>query len=94
MAELHGQLRLFDVIEDRPPKVATPAPSGEPIWTEYRPSNPVRCDDCLTVLFNAKGHGPRTRSARWKRTTPKGQLYLCAAHAQDRRLFDNQREGT
>lgn len=94
MAELRGQLRLFEVTEPRPPKATTPAPQGDPKWTQYRPSNPVRCDDCLTVLIGMNGHGPRTRHARWKRTTPNAVMYLCSAHAEDRRVEDQQKGTT
>jgi hypothetical protein len=79
----------LDGFEDAP--VRRPrrrAPSGVPRWTRYAAKAPVKCDDCLAVLAEARGHGPATRSARWRRATGGTELLLCYAHAQQRRQED------
>ncbi len=53
---------------------------------------PVKCDDCMLVLAQAKGDGPAALSAKWKRAvrTPDGltDFLLCFHHAAARRIDD------
>jgi len=86
MAELPGQLPMFDMEPTRVRKNPAPSPTGVPKWQPYKKANPERCDDCLAVLI-ANG-GPRCRRAIWRRVTRTSELLLCNAHAQDRRVED------
>lgn len=72
----------------RPKK--TPAPTAaKPVWEQYRPVVPRKCDDCMAVLAETGGQGPHSRTAAWKRKTGKNFLLLCYPHAQQRREADH-----
>jgi hypothetical protein len=82
------QQPLFDI--DSPP-VRVPKrrlPAGKPRWIKYRPVNMVKCDDCMLLLALAKGNGPASQPAKWRRVTTDSDLLLCYGHAQERRRDD------
>lgn len=79
---------LFEVANPPVAKVKRPQGRSRPAWTKYRPVNPVKCDDCCLVLALAKGDGPATRQARWRRVQDGADLLLCYAHADVRRKED------
>jgi hypothetical protein len=81
----HDQPTLFEV--DTPPvKVPKRKPAGEgkATWTAYKTQRGAKCDDCLTVLYEAKGEAPASRPARWRRKqgeldSSKAAKKVCAA---------------
>jgi hypothetical protein len=79
---------LFEVKPPRIVKVKRAQGKSKPRWAKYRPKNPVKCDDCMLVLALAKGRGPASRQARWKRVQDAADQLLCYAHAQVRRDED------
>jgi hypothetical protein len=85
----HDQPTLFEV--DTPPvKVPKRKPAGEgkATWTAYKTQRGAKCDDCLTVLYEAKGEAPASRPARWRRKQGELDLLLCYAHADVWRILD------
>lgn len=57
-------------------------------WARYKAVRPVRCDDCVQVLYEAKGAAPLCRQAKYRRVAESGDRYLCLAHAQQWREDD------
>jgi hypothetical protein len=43
-----------------------------------------KCDDCLTVLYNARGIAPVSRLARWRCKQGGAVLMLCHGHKRAR----------
>lgn len=83
------QSGLFVVQQPPVRKVTRKSTSNaKPTWTRYRPVNVVKCDDCMLVLFLAKGEAPASRPARWKRKQGGEYLLLCYQHAELRREED------
>lgn len=81
---------LFDVPEGTPvraPRRSAP-PASEPIWTRYRPKNPVKCDHCMRVLAETNGTGPIAQTARYRRRAGGTDEVLCYPHAQLQRDAD------
>lgn len=62
--------------------------TSKPSWSKYRPINAVKCDDCMLILFLAKGEAPASRPARWKRRQGTDYVLLCYQHAELRRAED------
>lgn len=89
MAHPVDQEVLFDVgpVPVKVPKRQTTS-AARPRWTKYRPKSPEKCDDCMLVLALAKGNGPVSRQAKWRRKQGATDLLLCHAHAQARRDED------
>lgn len=90
---MNDQPALFEV--DTPPVRVPkrPAAAGKVTWTAYKTQHGMPCDDCLAVLFEAKGEGPASRPARWRRAVRDAagkvsDLLLCYAHADVRRAAD------
>lgn len=86
------QPALFEV--DTPP-VRVPkrnAGTGKPKWSAHSPVKPVKCDDCMRVLLEAKGEGPAALNARWKRVQDGADLLLCYGHGRARRVEDGIEE--
>jgi hypothetical protein len=83
---------LFEV-DPVPVKVPkrTTSSQAKPRWTKYRPKFPLKCDDCMLVLALAKGAGPPSRQAKFRRKQGAGDLLLCYAHAQARRDEDGMK---
>lgn len=79
---------LFVVSQPPVTKVTRKQGRSRPKWTKYRPINPLKCDDCMLVLALAKGNGPATRQARWKRVQDGKDQLLCYGHADARREED------
>lgn len=79
---------LFEVKNPRVIKVTRKQGKTRPRWSRYKVKNPIKCDDCMLVLALAKGDGPATRQARWKRVQDGADLLLCYAHAEVRRDED------
>lgn len=71
---------------DTPPR--SKGGSARPRWSRYKTRSPVKCDDCMLVLALAKGDGPVSRLAQFRRAQGGTDLLLCAAHAQVRRDED------
>lgn len=78
-------------------EVPTPAPlskplrdvgNGAPVWTKYRPKDPLKCDDCNLFLHQSRGSGPAARRAYFRRKARGVDLLLCSEHAQLRREDD------
>ena len=83
---------LFDIEATPVRKPKRQPPKGKATWTPYSAKRPMKCDDCLLVLAEAKGSGPATRQARWRRTVDGSYLLLCYAHAEIRRTDDTDSE--
>lgn len=64
---------------------------AKPAWSRYRPTTPVKCDDCMQILHDAKGHAPLSRFARWRRRHNGKARVLCHAHAQQWREDDGMK---
>lgn len=80
---------MFDVPEAAPrPAPRRQGDNPKPVWSKYRPKNPVRCDDCVAVLVEAKGKAPASLSARWKRKAGGTDRLLCVPHANKQRELD------
>jgi hypothetical protein len=86
---LEDQPTLFDVETPpvRVPKRQSTVP-GKPKWSAYKTQRGMKCDDCMTILCEAKGEGPASRPARWRRIQGELDLLLCYAHAAARRAED------
>lgn len=82
------QPTLFSVPAPIMRKVERKDLGGTAKYTKYRPKNPVKCDDCMLLLFIAKGEGPASRQARWRRVSSTSDLLLCQGHADLRREED------
>lgn len=87
------QLAMFEV---ETPPVRTPTrkaaeSAAKPKWSPWK-GRPVRCDDCAAILAEAKGEGPASRPARWRRVQGKVDLLLCYAHGRIRRVEDGLEE--
>lgn len=68
---------------------ARPKLPGKPRWTRYKAVNPVRCDDCMRVLYDTLGHpAPAARQAKYRRVTHAGDRYLCVDHGRQWREDD------
>lgn len=89
MAELPGQLELFDGPARKRPARVQPVGNGKPRWLTYKAKRAEKCDACFILLVKAGGLGPLTRPARWRRITNGTPMYLCSPHAEDYRVFDN-----
>jgi hypothetical protein len=63
-----------------------------PRWSELRRKRPIKCDDCVRDLHEAKGVGPAPRNARWLRDLHGTVSLLCGEHAQRQRDIDFTRE--
>jgi hypothetical protein len=85
-----GTIPAFDLPSDTPrPTPKRPAPASDrPAWSAYRPKSPVKCDDCMAVLAEARGQGPASLTARWKRKAGDVVRLLCIPHAQAQRERD------
>jgi hypothetical protein len=82
---------MFDVPEAKPvlaPSKRVQAARAKPVWSKYRPKNPVKCDHRLAVLAETGGHGPATKQARHARKSGGQRLLLCGPHAQIQREID------
>ncbi len=83
------QAALFIVAQPPVRKVTRKSTSSEkPRWSKYRPVHPVKCDDCMYVLFLAEGNAPASRQGKWRRKQGELDLILCYAHAEIRREED------
>lgn len=75
---------LFDPPPSTPLPRIKPRPSkasGEPVWSKYRPLNPLPCDDCKQAQHEGimREH---SRQAKWRRKDPDGtDRLLCREHA-------------
>jgi hypothetical protein len=83
------QPTLFEVDTPpvRVPKRKSTVP-GKPRWSAYKAARTIKCDDCMTVLCEAKGEGPASLPARWRRIEGELDLLLCYSHAAARRTLD------
>ncbi len=89
MSQPAQQGHLFAVTQAPVTPVRRQSASSEKVrWSKYRPLNPVKCDDCMMVLYLARGDAPASRQARWKRKQGDEMLLLCYAHADCRREED------
>jgi hypothetical protein len=88
-ADRQGELFHVESPPVRTPKRATG--NGKPRWTQYKVKYPMKCDDCMLILAQAKGVGPASRVARFRRAQDGADLLLCIAHAQDRRDIDGMK---
>jgi hypothetical protein len=57
-------------------------------YSSYRPVKRVQCDECVNVLYDAKGVGEPPRSAVMTRSSSGGNLRLCQGHGQMWRKID------
>lgn len=79
---------LPDAAPVRAPSKKALAARAKPVWTRYRPKNPVKCDHCVQVLAENGGNGPATRQARHARRFGTERELLCGPHAQIQREKD------
>jgi len=82
---------MFELPDPAPvkaPSKRVQAARAKPVWSRYRPKNPVKCDHCLLVLAENGGQGPATKQARHARRQGKERLLLCGPHAQIQREKD------
>lgn len=83
------QLPIFDEPAPTPVRPAPPRPtSAAPVYVRYKPKDPPKCDDCMWVQAQLRGHGPVSRLAQWVRRSGQDRLLLCHAHAAQRREAD------
>lgn len=77
---------LFDVGTAQVPRARrTPPGTGRVTWGKYRPKEPVKCDDCMSILAAASGKAPVARTARWRRRQGDADRLLCGGHMEQRR---------
>ena len=80
---------MFDLPAAKPlPRPVTKLEGVGPIkYTPYRPTKPVKCDDCLAVALEANqtaSSAPLSRQARFRRAQGASKLVLCVEHKQGR----------
>lgn len=88
-ADSGGTIPMFG--EPAPAEVRKPgaaSSNSKPRWSKYKTKNPVKCDRCLRVLAMARGEGPATMPARFKRVAGGKDELLCYLHAQAQRTED------
>lgn len=91
----YDQPALFEV-ETPPVRMPTrkaEATAAAPKWTTYTPKRDVKCQFCMDVLLEAKGEGPASMPARWRRAQGGYDLVLCYGHARALRVEDGLEGG-